>query len=50
MGRLRSLASESPSDGRALVRQRITVEPSDEPDLFCIWPFLLVGEIPAAAV
>ena len=41
---MRSLAMESPSDPHAVVRQRITVEPSAEPDLFCIWPFLLVND------
>jgi len=44
--RPRRLAEERPSDPQALVRQRITVEPSAEPDLFCIWPFLLVVDDP----
>ncbi len=42
--RMRRLSEERPSDPQTMVRQRITVEPSAEPDLFCIWPFLLVDE------
>ncbi len=43
---LRQLATQRPADLRALVRQRITVEPSAERDLFCIWPFLLLDDDP----
>jgi protein-glutamine gamma-glutamyltransferase len=45
-GRLRGLESEQPVDPDSLVRQRITVEPSDRAELFCVWPFLLIGEDP----
>ena len=41
-----ALDLQSPSAGQALVRQRITVEPSAEPDLFVIWPFQTVGDDP----
>ena len=43
-GQLRGLESENPSRRASLVRQRITVEPSDQPELFCVWPFLLIGD------
>lgn len=45
-GRLRSLAEERPHAAAVLVRQRITVEPSEQPDVFCVWPFLLVEDDP----
>jgi hypothetical protein len=45
-GRLRGLESEQPLEPDSLVRQRITVEPSDRAELFCVWPFLLIGEDP----
>ncbi len=44
-GRL-SLDLESPAARQAMVRQRTTVEPSAEPDLFVIWPFIMVGDDP----
>lgn len=44
-GRL-SLDVGNPVARRALVWQRITVEPSAEPNLFVIWPFLMLGDDP----
>lgn len=44
--RLRSLADERPPNATLLIRQRITVEPSDQADVFCVWPFLLVEDDP----
>lgn len=44
--RLRSLESEQPLDVTLLVRQHVTVEPSERPELFCVWPFLLIGDDP----
>ncbi len=44
--RLRSLESEQPLDAKLLVRQQVTVEPSERPELFCVWPFLLIGDNP----
>jgi hypothetical protein len=46
LGRLRGIESEQLRDANSLVRQRITFEPSEQPDLFCVWPFLLVGDDP----
>jgi hypothetical protein len=46
LGQLRTLENERPADANVLVRQRITVEPSDRPEIFCVWPFLLVDDDP----
>jgi len=45
LGQLRSLANERPA-ANAMVRQRITVEPSDRPEIFCVWPFLVIDADP----
>lgn len=37
---------DSPAARHAVVRQRITVEPSAEPDLFVIWPYQTIGDDP----
>jgi len=34
------LPAVEPSAREGLVRQRITIEPLDRPELFCVWPFI----------
>ena len=44
MGGLRRLDTRRSADTGFLVRQRITMEPSDRREVFCVWPFLLLDD------
>jgi transglutaminase-like putative cysteine protease len=46
MGELRWLHLESSANPNLFVRQRITVEPSDRREIFCVWPFLMIEDDP----
>lgn len=42
----RWLSEAAGDSARAFMRQRITVEPSDRGEIFCVWPFLIIDEDP----
>jgi len=44
------LQKVSPPNGEGLVRQEITIEPLDRPQLFCVWPIVNIHDNPGVMI